>query len=439
MNRALVLGAGLVAPPLVRHLLQKGVALTIACNNPDRAREISNGKASIIDWDAGDDGHLQRLIADSDVVVSLLPTPMHTPVAKRCVMLRRHFIASSFTPPEMKELDQPAQDAGVVLLNEIGLDPGIDHMSAMQLISRVKAQGGRIVSFKSSCGGIPAPEANDNPLGYKFSWTPMGVLRAFNSPARFLWDGVECDIPAGGLSQNISELKLPELKGTVLEDYPNRDFLQYIPLYGLEGIQTMYRGTLRYPGWTETMDAAIKLGLLSDDTPRGATWDAAVAARLDLPVDQALPMGVARFLGISPASPAIMRLSWLGVLSSMPIDPQAGSFVEALAALMSGKLVYRKGERDLVVLHHEFIAAFPTHRERITATLVAYGIPHGDSAMSLTVGIPMAAATLLLLMDHQVPAGLQVPTIAPLYDTLLPELTRSGLIHFDERTEKLDD
>jgi saccharopine dehydrogenase-like NADP-dependent oxidoreductase len=267
MKKILILGAGLVSRPMVRYLLDvPDFEVTVASRTVSKAQELvgahQRGRALALNVD--DDAALGRLVSESDLAVSLLPYTYHVKVANHCLKHRKPLVTTSYVSDAMRALDGQAKAAGVILLNEIGLDPGIDHMSAMKIIHDVQKAGGKVASFMSYCGGLPAPEANDNPLGYKFSWSPKGVVMAGRNDARYLKDGKEVFIPGPELFGNRWPLKVAD--GYEFEAYPNRNSLPYIETYGLKGVGTMLRGTLRNPGWCATLKAIADLGVLKDDS-----------------------------------------------------------------------------------------------------------------------------------------------------------------------------
>jgi len=247
MKNVLVLGAGFVTRPLVGYLLERGYRVTCASRTLAKAEKLiaghANGSAHALDLN--DEQKLKSFIAECDLAVSLVPFAFHPTVAGLCIEHRKPMVTTSYVSPEMEELDGAAREAGVTVLNEIGVDPGIDHMSAMRVIDGVKGRGGRITAFRSYCGGLPAPEANDNPFGYKFSWAPRGVLVAALRPARYLWQGEEIVVPDRALFEHVRTLDLGE--DGIFETYPNADAIACASLYGIEVADTVYRGTLRYP------------------------------------------------------------------------------------------------------------------------------------------------------------------------------------------------
>ena len=438
MKRVLVLGAGLVAGPLVRYLLDvEGFRVTVASRTVEKAERLigaaSNGTA--LSLDVKDESALDSLIAEHDLSISLLPYVHHPLVARLCVKRRKQMVTTSYVKDEMRSLDGAAREAGVILLNEIGVDPGIDHMSAMQAIHRIQESGGRIVSFASNTGGLPAPDANDNPFGYKFSWAPRGVILAGKNPARYLADGKTVEVPGPELFAHHWPC---EVKGFgELEVYPNRDSLPYIEAYDIPTVRNMFRGTLRYPGWCNTLKVVVDLGLLDEeerDDLAGLTF-AQLTARLIGADGVGLNADLARRLGIATDAKPITDLEWLGLLSDEPLPEGANTYLDVLAQRMLSKMQYAPGERDMIVMQHEFVVEYPDRTEKITSTVVDYGIPYGDSSMSRLVGLPAAIATRLILQGEIALAGVRTPVIPEIYEPILAELATLG-VSFRETVER---
>ena len=435
MKNILVLGAGLVARPLVHYLLDHNFHVTVASRTVAKAQALveghPNGKA--LPFDITRDGEsLGALVAEADLAVSLLPYIYHVQVARECVRHRCHLVTTSYVKEEMRALDEAAKEAGVILLNEIGLDPGIDHMSAMRIIHRVHKAGGQIKSFRSYCGGLPAPDANDNPLGYKFSWSPRGVVLAGRNDARYLENGRVVEVPNARLFATHYLFWVEGLGD--LEAYPNRDSLPYIDLYGIPETETMYRGTLRNLGWCDVMQKLNELGYFSleerADLP-GKTFHQVMAELIGKPDTADLRTDLAAHLNLSPNSGVMMALEWLGLLSDAPV-PQKTTLLDVLADQMLAKMGYREGERDMVVLVHDFLAVYPDREERITSTLLDFGTPGGDTAMARTVGLPAAAACRLILEGQIQLTGVHIPVLPEIYEPVLEELERLG-IRMEER------
>jgi saccharopine dehydrogenase-like NADP-dependent oxidoreductase len=423
VKRVLVLGAGLVSRPLVRHLLAfPDLAVTVADQDGSKASGVVDGhpRGTSVALGLEDEAAVSARIRESDLVVSLLPATLHVPVARIAIAHRRPVVTTSYVSAEMKALDGEARAAGVIVLNECGLDPGLDHMSAMRTIDRLRAEGHRLVSFRSCCGGLPAPEADTNPWGYKFSWSPRGVLLAGRSAARWLEDGSVVEVPGGEIFTRVAPYEVPGLGR--LEVYPNRDSTAYVATYGIEGVQTMFRGTLRRPGWCATLDAVARLGLL--DVGERA-WRPGTTCR---EMTESLALG--RELALR--APVRERLAWAGLFSDVPIGATRAAPLDVLCALLQARMGYAPGERDMVVLRHQFGAAGPdgTLRE-ISSTLVAYGEPGGESAMARTVSLPAAIAARLILDGRMPLQGVRVPVHREIYEPVLEALESMG-VRFEE-------
>ena len=438
MKRVLVLGAGLVAGPLVRYLLSVDeFRVTVASRTVEKARALiggaSNGLALALD--VKDEAALESLIADHDLSISLLPYVFHPVVARFCVKHKKQMVTTSYVKPEMQALDQAARGAGVILLNEIGVDPGIDHMSAMKVIHAIRESGGTLVSFTSNTGGLPAPEANDNPMGYKFSWAPRGVVLAGKNPAKYLTDGAIVDVPGPELFAHHWPC---EIKGFgTLEVYPNRDSLPYIESYDIHTVRSMFRGTLRYPGWCETLKAIVDLGML-DETKRSDLDGLSFAAfmRRLLNTEEDAKTATAERLGMALDAKPITDMEWLGLFSDETLPKGADTFLDVLAARMLSKMGYAPGERDMLVMQHEFVVEHEDRIEKITSTLVDYGIPNGETSMSRLVGLPAAIAAKHILLGTIDLSGVHVPMIPEIYEPVLAELDGLG-VSFTETIERI--
>ena len=440
MARVLLLGAGLVTRPLAKYLLsQPGLQLTIGSRTVAKAEALLEGhpQGRALALLVEDESALSRQVAEHDLSISLLPYIHHVRVANLCIRHRKQMVTTSYISPAMRALDGAAREAGILILNEIGVDPGIDHMSAMRVIHDVQSRGGKVTAFSSYCGGLPAPEANTNPWGYKFSWSPRGVLMAGKNAGRFLRDGQIVDIPGPELFAHYETVEVPG--GGTFEGYTNRDCLGYIEQYGLEGIPSMFRGTLRYPGWCDTLRAFVALGYL-DETPRadlaGKTFMDLAGMLVPRAAGKADVAGeVAAHLGIAKDSEPIRRFAWLGLFSDEKL-PAAPTVLDVMVARMLEKLAYAPGERDMLVMHHQFRAEFPDHREAITSTMVDFGIPNGDTSMSRTVSLPAAIATRMILEGKIQMTGIQAPVHPQIYQPVLRELESMNIV-CRERTQRI--
>ncbi len=438
MKKVVVFGAGMVAGEHVAYLLNHGIEVTVASRTLAKAEKLVAGRPAghAVAMNSDDREAVAELIDRHDLVVSLLPYVYHPSIARLCVQRGKHMVTTSYVKPEMAALDGPAKAAGVVLLNEIGVDPGIDHMSAMRVIHTVQKEGGRITKFISYCGGLPAPEANDNPFGYKFSWSPRGVLLAGKNPAHYLWNGEDIDIPAGTLFDHYGTMPV-EIEGKTItyETYPNRDSLQYAKTYGIESTNTMLRGTLRNLGWCSTLSLISDLGLL-DENPvpgfAGGTW-ADLIRRL-APGGGDSKANIAAKLGVPADSAVVANLEWLGVLSDDPLPAGPATPIDWLCARMLDSMRFLPGERDLLIMRHEFEAEYPDRRTRITSVMVDFGIPGGATSMARTVGLPAAIGVRMILEGAIRTPGVLIPVTQDLYEPILRELESLG-IRLEERWE----
>jgi len=437
MKKILVFGAGLVARPLVSYLLDlPDVRVVVADMEPMRAEKIVSGhpRGEAKVFSIEDRAAMRAEIERSDLVVSLVPHTLHPVIAAAAVDRGKSVVTASYVSPAIKELDGQARAKGVIVLNELGLDPGIDHMEAMRIIHKIHDDGGRVVGFTSYCGGLPAPEANTNPFGYKFSWSPRGVLLASKNPAKYLKDGKVVLIPAEDLFANPEAITFPGLGA--FEGYPNRDSVSYRETYGIPEARNLLRGTLRYPGWCRTLKKIGDLGLLDDTGVRdwaGRTYRDFMSILAQAPSGEDVKEAVAARLGVEPDSDIIASLEWLGLFTTEPLPIAKGSALDILAARMVERLKYEAGERDMVILQHEFLAeSREGSLEKITSTLIDFGIAGGDSSMSRTVGLPAAIGARLIMEGRIRETGVRVPVTPDIYNPILDELAALG-IRFEER------
>ncbi|HOI44307.1 MAG TPA: saccharopine dehydrogenase C-terminal domain-containing protein [Candidatus Aminicenantes bacterium] len=437
MKKILILGAGLVAGPLVRYLLDRpDFSVDLRDVEEDKAGRLirSHPRGTAGALDIQDENRLRKEISRSDLVISMVPYVFHPRIAGICLELRKNMVTASYAGPEMKALDAEAGRAGVLLLNEMGLDPGIDHMEAMRIIHEAKTRGGRILAFTSYCGGLPAPEDNTNPFGYKFSWSPRGVLLASGNSARFLRDGEVVSLPAGEVFAHPETINIPGLGD--FEAYANRDSLSYVETYGIPETRTMLRGTLRYDGWCRTLRKIGELGLLDRTSRRWSARNFGGFIRELMPGPGApeIKDAVSRALALEPDSDIIRRLEWLGLFGGDPLPLAEGSPLDILVARMTEKMSYAEGERDMVVLRHTLDMSSPRGKaERVTTTLVDYGIPGGDSAMARTVGLPAAIGARLILEGKIARTGVHIPTSPDIFVPILNELKELGIRFVEKR------
>jgi saccharopine dehydrogenase-like NADP-dependent oxidoreductase len=439
MKKVLVLGAGLVTRPHVRYLLDvPDLQVTVASRTVSKAETLIDGhpRGLAVALNVNGKAELEALIRQTDLAVSMLPYAYHPTVAELCVKHKKHMVTTSYVKDQMQALDGPAKEAGIILLNEIGVDPGIDHMSAMQVIHQVERKGGRITSFVSWTGGLPAPEASDNPFGYKFSWSPRGVLLAGRNPARFQRNGEITEVPGEELFDNYWPVRIKGLGE--FEGYPNRDSMPYSETYNIQPTDWMFRGTLRNVGWCATLKKLAEMGFFDDAPVAGlagstgpsmpGTFREFTARLLDISPDTDLASFLAERWGMCQDSKPITDMAWLGLFSDDPLPAGKTTPIDIMTERMQSKMAYQPGERDMLVMQHEFIAEYPDRKEAITATMIDYGIPHGDTSMARTVGLPAAIAVRMILHGEiSGLTGVHIPVIPEIYGPVLLELAELGI------------
>jgi len=432
----LVLGAGMISKPLIRYLLDHPTfSVTMASRTVSKAEKIIDGHnfGKAISLNVNDNALLEKLISESDLTVSLLPYAYHVKVAKLCIKHKKHLITTSYVSDEMKAIDSKAKDAGIMILNECGLDPGIDHMSAMRVIHNVEENGGKVLGFRSSTGALPSFESNNNPFGYKFSWSPRGVLLASRNSARWLENGKEITIPGEQLFENYELQDIPEI-GT-FENYPNRDSIPYKEIYGLKDAKTVYRGTLRMTGWCETIRKIVELNWLSDKSVNGfngKTYGDLTRFLIGAKEKDNLIKATTKFLDLQSYSAIIKRLEWLGLFSDEKLPKDKDNPLDYLNVLTLNKMQLEKKDRDMVVMHHEFDIRYPSKKEYLVSTMVNYGTPYGDSAISRTVALPAAIAVKMILHEQIDLKGVHIPVIPDIYNPILDELREMGIKFYEK-------
>jgi saccharopine dehydrogenase-like NADP-dependent oxidoreductase len=448
MKRILVLGAGASAPYLIHYLLQHAEEhdwfVTVGDRDLEAARRRVGGheRGTALEFDVNDLELLSSQIAKADLVVNLLAPVFQARIALQCIQIGRPMVSASYRDAQLRELDREACRKGVLILCEMGLDPGIDHMTAMADIDHVKERGGEVIGLESYGGGLPAPDTIDNPFAYVITWNPRNVVMAGEKGAQFLDWGKIRIVPYHQLFQNTWTVEVPGI-GT-MEAYPNRDSLSYRELYGIPTAHNMIRGTIRYPGFSETWSQIARLGLANDTmrVPNLAdrTWAELVDMFLPTQISgDDLPSRLANYLRISPTGHLVQNLRWLGLFAQEKTGVQGETVADAMVELLNRKLRLAAEAHDVVILQHSFEVRYPAaggRRERITATLIADGEPGGFTAMARTVGLPAAIGVKLILTDALPLTGCHIPTHPAIYKPALVELGAAGLL-MQEKVEDL--
>ncbi|XP_065308841.1 alpha-aminoadipic semialdehyde synthase, mitochondrial [Dermacentor albipictus] len=445
MKKVLVLGAGYVSAPLVEYLTRDDsvhVVIGTAFQKEGEALAIKspNTESVVVDVTKTPDA-IQNLIKDADLVVSLLPYPLHPTIAEYCIAHKTNMVTASYLTPEMKELHSAAADANITVMNEVGLDPGIDHLLAMECFDEVRRKGGKVVSFVSYCGGLPAPEHANNPLRYKISWNPRSAFVNCMGPARYLENGKEVEIAPGSLLDNAQ--RVPFLPGFNLEGYPNRDSLVYKNTYGINNAHTVLRGTLRYKGFSSAMKGLQLLGLLGTEPhpslhPRGPeiTWRLFMTTLMGQP-DNLLTSNIKNLIydRVDKCEFRTKAIEDLGLLDDIPVEKK-NTPLDTLIFHLSNRLAYEPGERDIVIMRHDIgIQWHDEKKEMRHVDMVTYGDPNGYSAMAKTVGYPAAIAAKMILQGEIQAKGMVLPFAQEIYGPMIQRLKNEG-IRSSETTTK---
>ncbi len=431
MKKIVLLGAGRSSVYLIDYLLEnahgkweltiadvsEGAALAKLDNRP-------NGKALALDVNNSE--ALNAAVGNADVVVSLLPPSLHILAAKACLNQAKHLVTASYVSPEIKALDAEAKKKGLVFLNECGLDPGIDHMSAMQVMDQIKKHGGILTEFKSYCGGLVAKQDIDNPFGYKFSWNPRNVILAGQATATYLWKGKTKFIPYHRIFTDIETIGI--MGGEQFDAYANRDSLSYIETYGIPEVKTMLRGTLRYPGFCKLWNFIVQAGL----TDSKFNPDKKVRTYHEL-MESLRPQNGKFFEQLSESDNQELEtlVASTGLWESKLLSPEGGSVADMLQALLEKSWVMQPRDRDRVVMQHVFGYSLDGNHKTITSTLDINGTDALHTAMAKTVGLPLAMATKLILEDRIIEKGVCIPISKDFYEPILKELEGYGVRFYE--------
>jgi saccharopine dehydrogenase (NADP+, L-glutamate forming) len=444
MKHVVIMGAGMVARPAIAYLRERGNVMVTATDvDGVRAQALvaDSPRSTALALDASDSAAVERLFAGTDLCISLLPSRLNHEVAQVALATKTHFVGvSSRRESGLEGLDAAVRKASLTFLPEAGLDPGLEHMSIASMKVRIERRGGEVVSCRSYCGGLPAPEANNNPWGYKFSWNPAKAVECAQASARYLDQGQEVALPGEELFSQHWLVTVPGFGE--LEAHFNRDSLPYVEIYGLHAATTMQRATLRYPGWSLIMGTLGQLGYLDMHAMSNppATYADLTRRLAGIPAEAELLATLARTLAVDVGSTPITCMTWLGLTSDDPITWHAGQSrapLQALANKMQEKMTFDRNERDVCVMQNELETRHPSGaRERWTSTLIEYGEPGGDSAMARTVGFTAAVAATKILDGQITDRGVLLPVLPSIYGPVLDEMEQLG-IAFKESVEVL--
>jgi saccharopine dehydrogenase-like NADP-dependent oxidoreductase len=441
MKRVLILGAGRVARPCVAYLQKHDwIELTVADTsgaNLERACGVHGRTRTLVRDCARDLADLLRS-ERPDLVINLLPPELMAPAARLCLEARVHLVHPAYLDPGTAALARDVQRSGLVFLAELGLDPGIDHMSAARTIAKIHSREETVQSFRSVCGALPSAAANTNPWGYKLSWSPESLVGASQRDAKARLEGEVKEWLHGRTYEHVF---LEHIDGLGwFEIYANGDSLPYLDIYRIPEAETLFRGTVRYCGWCETIVAMNKLGLFERDRLdfAGMTLREFMARKCGWGRPENAEWAVCAVLGTMPWSAISQRLAWLGLFDDRPIPFAQGTSRDVIHFLFDEKLVFAPGEKDLVVLKDEIVAVDPATgaASRHRSILIDFGLDDGTSSVARTTGLPPAIAARYILEGAIRTAGVVLPTLPEIYDRVLPELQREG-IRLQERVDPL--
>ena len=441
MRKILIVGAGKSSPYLIKYLLDNSQKEELKLHIVDLStnhllKYQKNDRCRVSSINLSKEEERDKFISEVDLVISMLPAKFHIILAKTCIKFKKNFLTASYVSDEMKTLDNEIKNNGLLFLNEMGLDPGIDHMSAKKIIDNLIKKGSKINSFKSYTGGLIAPESDNNKWNYKFTWNPRNVVLAGQGvPAKYIENKKYKYTTYNRLFKTTEKIKI---KGYgEFEAYPNRDSLKYRNIYSLNNIETMIRGTIRKVGFSESWNMFIKLGLTNDDFKISNSKGMSYRDYLNcfLPFDKNLSVEdkLAKVLTISKNDKNWNKLTEIDIFSSdKKIPLENASPAEVLEFILKDSWKLEKQDKDMIVMYHEFEYENKTRsKEKVLSTMVCKGDDDVYTAMAKTVGLPLAISSLLILNDKINLNGIQTPLYSNIYNPVLEELRKFG-INFEE-------
>ncbi|MCK5033361.1 MAG: saccharopine dehydrogenase NADP-binding domain-containing protein [Calditrichia bacterium] len=442
MKKVAIVGAGLMTKPMVDYFIEKcGYQVIMVNRTVSKAEKVIAGRAAgkAVSWPNNDPNILDKVINEVDIAISMVPKPIHIHVAKSCLRNGKNMLTTAYEIPELLALENEVKEKGLLILNELGEVPGMDHFGSQMVLDEVKEEGGRVISLNSYGSGLPAYGSNNNPMGYKFSWDPRTVFVAAQTAAGYLKNGKKINVPGDKLFEHFWYVDVDDL-GT-FESYPNKDVQKYVKPFGLDKDVSFYRGLLRFSGYCNHMKNIMALDLLNNKKVNnlgGKTYRQFTADLINEESPNDLEHKLSNYLNTNYNADIVHRLKWLGFFDDKPIEIKEGTNLDVLLDLMLNKMYYKPHEKDMIILHIDVLAEFTGgRREKRLATMVVEGIPNGDSAMSRAVALPPAISAKLIIEGKIKATGvLMPPTLPELYKPVLDELSDFGFI-FKRKTIKL--
>ena len=445
MRTILIIGAGRSASSLIKDLLNKSEAEQLQLVIADLSYELAKSKtnnhpnAIPIQLDISNIEHRQQEIQKASIVISMLPAHLHIEIAEDCIAFKKHLVTASYISPKMQDLDSLAKENGLIFMNEIGLDPGIDHMSAMKVIDEIKAKGGKMIQFESFCGGLVAPESDTNLWNYKFSWNPRNVVLAGQGGvSKFIQEGKYKYIPYNKLFRRTEFLEV-EGYGR-FEGYANRDSLKYRSVYGLDDILTMYRGTLRRVGYSKAWDLLVQLGMTDDsytmENSEQMSYRDFTNSFLAYHPTDSVELKLRHYLKIDQDDVIWDKFVELDLFDdTKKVGLKNATPAQILEKILAEKWALQPKDKDMIVMYHKFGFELNGEKKQIDSTMVCIGDDQIYTAMAKTVGLPVAIATLQILNGAIKTPGVQLPIKKEVYQPILEELESYGVIFKEKEVD----
>jgi saccharopine dehydrogenase-like NADP-dependent oxidoreductase len=441
MRKIVVFGAGMSSSVLIDYLLEhaEGENWTVRVGDMNlalaQAKVKGNSRGEAFAFDVKNEFQRLNEISNADLVISMLPAHMHDEVAKECIALKKHMVTASYVSKSMQALDEEAKGAGVVIMNEVGVDPGIDHMSAMRILDRIRKDGGKMIQFESFTGGLVAPECDDNPWNYKFAWNPRNVVLAGSGGAvKFKQEGRYKYIPYHQVFRRTEYIEIPEYGR--FEGYANRDSLKYREAYGLKDIPTIFRGTFRRPGFCRAWDVFVKLGATDDsyviEGSEDMTFRQFLNSFLAYNPDDSVELKLMHYLRIDQDSDLMQKLQWLDLFEDIRIGIPNATPAQILQHILERKWTMKESDLDMIVMYHLFGYELDGEYHALESYMAIKGENRVNTAMAKTVGLPVAIAAKMILNGKISTPGIHIPINREVYEPVLDELETQG-IRFEER------
>ncbi|WP_242156124.1 saccharopine dehydrogenase family protein [Aestuariivivens sediminis] len=438
MRKILVIGSGKSTSFLLKYLMDKSIEenlfITVGDLNIENAQKVINNhpNTKAIALDILDGLSRSKAIKNADIVVSMLPARLHINVARDCIQYKKHMVTASYVSPEMQALDDSAKANSIILMNEIGVDPGIDHMSAMQALDRIRSQGGKIILFESFTGGLIAPESDTNLWNYKFTWNPRNVVLAGQGgAAKFLQEGTFKYIPYHRLFRRTEFLEVDGFGR--FEAYANRDSLKYQSAYGLDNIRTLYRGTMRRVGFSRAWNIFVVLGMTDDsytiEDSENMSYRDFINAFLPYHHNDSVELKLRHALKIDQDDIVWDKLQELDIFNALKkVELKNATPAKILEKILTEKWTLDEKDKDMIVMYHKFGYELNGLKKQIDSNMVVLGENQTYTAMAKTVGLPVAMATLAILNGHIKTPGVHIPITKEVYQPILKELKNFGIV-----------